>query len=92
MGQNHITSNGIPGRGHIDESLLNTMGQYHGNAPWYHNFRAQKGIRDLELRFRIYTQLRLIKTAYMLTLNVYAGSLHKSSVYIVCIRGLPSQK
>ena len=33
------------------------------------------------VRFHVYTQLRLIKTVYMLTLNVYAGSLHKSKVY-----------
>ena len=44
-------------------------------------FRAQKAYTTLSVRPRVYTQLRLIKTAYMLTLNVYAGSLHKSRVY-----------
>ena len=33
MIQNHITSDGIPRRGHLDESLPNTMGQYHGGYP-----------------------------------------------------------
>ena len=46
MSQNHIISNGIPRRDQIDNPALNTMGQYHGKAPWYHTFRAQKGIRD----------------------------------------------
>ena len=35
MSQNHITSDGIPGQGHLDESLPNTMGQYHGGYPWF---------------------------------------------------------
>ena len=47
MSQNHITSDGIPGRDQIDNQALNTMGQYHGNTPWYSKFGAQIGIRDL---------------------------------------------
>ena len=46
MSQNHTTSDGIPGWDQIDNPVLNTMGQYHGKAPWYHTFRAQKGIHD----------------------------------------------
>ena len=78
MSQNHSTSDGIPGRDQLDNLALNTMGQYHGNAPWYHNFRAQKGIRDLERSFP----------------RVYATSPHKNCVYAnpECIRGFPSQK
>ena len=52
MSQNHTTSNGIPGRDQIDNPTLNTMGQYHGNTPWYSKFRAQMTIRDLARTFR----------------------------------------
>ena len=78
MSQNHITSDGFPGWDQIDNPSLNTMVQYHGNAPWYHNFRAQKGIRDLERSL----------------LRIYATSPHKNCVYAnpECIRGFPSQK
>ena len=51
MSQNHTTSDGIPGRDQIDNQALNTMGQYHGNTPWYSKFGAQKGIRDLACNF-----------------------------------------
>ena len=51
MSQNHTTSNGIPGRDQIYNQVLNTMGQYHGNTPWYSKFGAQKGIRDLARTF-----------------------------------------
>ena len=51
MSQNHTTSDGIPGRDQVDNPVLNTMGQYHGNAPWYSNFGAQKGICDLARTF-----------------------------------------
>ena len=51
MRQNHTTSDGIPGRDQIDNPALNTMGQYHGKAPWFYKFRAQLGIRDLEQSF-----------------------------------------
>ena len=51
MSQNHTTSDGIPGGDQIDNLALNTMGQYHGNAPWYSNFGAQKTIRDLARTF-----------------------------------------
>ena len=40
ISQNHITSDGIPGRGQLGESLPNTMGQYHGGYPWFCTFRA----------------------------------------------------
>ena len=56
MSQNHSTTNGIPGWDQIDIPVLNTMGQYHGNTPWYSKFGAQKGIRDLACTFpRAYT-------------------------------------
>ena len=51
MSQNHITSDGIPGQDHIDNPALNTMSQYHGNAPWYSNFGVQKTIRNLARTF-----------------------------------------
>ena len=52
MSQNHINSDGIPGRGHLDESLPNTMGQYHGGYPWFCTFfLALLPIRDLERCF-----------------------------------------
>ena len=51
MSQNHSTTNGIPGRDQIDIPALNTMGQYHGNTPWYSKFGAQNGIRDLARTF-----------------------------------------
>ena len=51
MSQNHITSDGIPGRDHINNPALNTMGQYHGKNPWFYIFRAQLGIRDLSRTF-----------------------------------------
>ena len=47
MSQNHITSDSIPGRDQIDNTMLNTMGQYHGKVPWFYKFRVQLGIRDL---------------------------------------------
>ena len=45
MSQNHSTADGIPGRDQIDNLELNTVGQYHGNVPWFYKFRAQIGIR-----------------------------------------------
>ena len=51
MSQNHITSNGIPGRDHIGEPSFNTMGQYHGSYPWFYKFRALFPIRDLARYF-----------------------------------------
>ena len=51
MSQNHTTSDGIPGRDQIDSQALSTMGQYHGNTPWYSKFGGQKGIRDLARTF-----------------------------------------
>ena len=51
MSQNHTTSDGIPGQDQIDNQALNTMGQYHGNTPWYSKFRAQKGICYLARTF-----------------------------------------
>ena len=51
MSQNHTTSDGIPGRDQIDNPALNTMGQYHGNVPWFPKFRAQMTIRDLARTF-----------------------------------------
>ena len=51
MSQNHTTSDGITGRDQIDILVLNTMGQYHGNTPWYSKFGAQNGICDLERTF-----------------------------------------
>ena len=47
MSQNHSTADGIPGRDQINNPMLNTLGQYHGNSPWFYKFRAQIGIRDL---------------------------------------------
>ena len=69
MSQNYITSDGIPRRGHIDESLLNTMGQYHGGYPWFCTLRALLPIRDLECLFpRAYTtsprQIRVCLETY----------------------------
>ena len=51
MSQNHTTSDGILGRDQIDNPALNTLDQYHGNAPWFSNFGAQRGIRDLARTF-----------------------------------------
>ena len=51
MSQKHSTTNGIPGRDQIDIPALNTMGQYHGNTPWYYKFGVQKGIRYLSHTF-----------------------------------------
>ena len=51
MSQNHSTADGIPGRDQIDNPTLNTIGQYHGNVPWFYKFRAQIGIRYLVLTF-----------------------------------------
>ena len=51
MSQNHITFDGIPGRDQIDKPTLNTMGQYHGNNPWFYKFGAQLGIHDLACTF-----------------------------------------
>ena len=71
MSQNHITSDGIPGRGHLDESLPNTMGQYHGGYPWFCTLWALLPIRDLERSFpRAYTtsprQIRVCLETYSL--------------------------
>ena len=33
MSQNHATTDGILGRDQFDNPALNTVGQYHGNAP-----------------------------------------------------------
>ena len=69
MSQNHITSDGIPGRDHIDNPTLNTMGQYHGKAPWYSNFGAQKRIRDLGRTYlRAYATWPLQTRVYIVTL------------------------
>ena len=78
MDQNNTISPKLSGRGQLGGSLPNTMGQYHGDAPWYHNFRAQKGIRDFERSLP----------------RVYATLSHKNCVYAnpECIRGFPSQK
>ena len=51
MSQNHSTTNGIPGRDQIDNQALNTLGQYHGNAPWFYKIRAQLCIHDLARTF-----------------------------------------
>ena len=51
MSQNHSTTDGIPRRDQIDNQALNTLGQYHGNAPWFYKNRAQIGIRDLARSF-----------------------------------------
>ena len=45
--KNYITSDIIPGRGYLDESLPNTMGQYHGGYPWFFTLWALFPIRDL---------------------------------------------
>ena len=78
MSQNHTTFDGIPGWDQIDNQALNTMGQYHGNTPWYSKFGVQKGIRDFEHAYP----------------HVYATSPHKNCVYAnpECIRRFPSQK
>ena len=60
ISQNHITSDGIPGRDQIDNPALNTMGQYHGKVPWFYKFRAQLGIHDLSCSFpRTYANPRM---------------------------------
>ena len=51
MSQNHTNFDGIPGRDQIDNLVLNTVGQYYGNVPWFYKFRAQIGIRDLARNF-----------------------------------------
>ena len=51
MSQNHTTSDGIPGRDQIDNTTLNTMGQYHGYVPWFYKFRVQIGIHYLVRTF-----------------------------------------
>ena len=51
MSQNHSTADGIPGRDQLDNPALNTVGQYHGNVPWFYKFRAQIGIRYLVRTF-----------------------------------------
>ena len=51
MSQNYITSDGIPRRGHLDESLANTMGQYPGGYPWFFTLWALFPLRDLERYF-----------------------------------------
>ena len=78
MSQNHHASDGIPGRGHIDESLLNTMGQYHGGYPWFYILWALLPIRDLERCFpRAYaTSPRQIHVC----LETYSFH-HRSSTY-----------
>ena len=71
MSQNHTTSDGIPGRDHIDNPALNTMGQYHGSNPWFYSFRAQLGIRELARTFpRTYAtspkQIRVCIVTYLI--------------------------
>ena len=85
MSQNHITSDGIPGRDHIDNPSLNTMGQYHGKAPWYSNFGVQKPIRDFECTFpRAYaTSLKL--TRVLLVTYIFSSFL--SSLHLSCSIG-----
>ena len=51
MSQNHSTADGIPGRDQIDNQALNTLGQYHGNAPWFYKNKVQIVIRDLARYF-----------------------------------------
>ena len=51
MSQNHSTADGIPGRDQIDNQVLNTLGQYHGNVPCFPKFRVQIGIRYLSRTF-----------------------------------------
>ena len=78
MSQNHTTSDGIPGRDQIDNPVLNTMDQYHGNAPWYSNFGAQKGIRDLACTFlRTYATSPLQTHVCFVTSHIY----HFSGTY-----------
>ena len=78
MSQNHITSDGIPGRDHIDNPALNTVCQNHGNAPWYYNFGAQKGIRDLGCNYpRAYATWPLKTRVYIVTYYIY----HFSGIY-----------
>ena len=51
MSQNHSTTDGIPGQDQIDNQALNTLDQYHGNAPWFYKNRAQIGIHDFVRSF-----------------------------------------
>ena len=72
MSQNHTNSDGILGRNQINHTILNTFCQNHGNAPWYYNFGAQKGIRDLGHTYpRVYATWPLQKCVYIVTYYIY---------------------
>ena len=72
MSQNHTNSDGIPGRDQIYNPTLNTVGQYHGNVPWFYKFRAQIGIRYLVHTFpRTYATLPLETRVYFVKYHFY---------------------
>ena len=81
MSQNHTTSDGILRRDQIDNPALNTVGQYHGNVPWFYKFRAQIGIRYLVRTFmRTYATLPLQTRVCVVTylIHHYSGTYWNS--------------
>ena len=78
MSQNHTTSDGILGWNQINHTALNTMWQNHGNAPWYYNFGAKKGIHVLGRTYlHAYATWPLKTRVYIVTYYIY----HFSSIY-----------
>ena len=66
MSQNHLTANGIIAWDQIDNPTFNTVGQYHGNAPWFYTFGAQTVIHDLGRTYpRIYATWLLQTRVYI---------------------------
>ena len=77
MSQNHSTTDGIPVWDQIDNPTLNTVGQYHGNVPWFYKFRAQIGIHYLVRTFpRTYATLPLQTRVCFVTylIHHYSGT------------------
>ena len=73
MSQNHSTADGIPGWDQVDNPVLNTVGQYHGNVPWFYKFRAKIGIHYLVRTFpRTYATLPLQTRSCFVTYLIMA--------------------
>ena len=66
MSQNHISSDGIPGRDQIDNPTLNTMGQYHGSNPWFSHLERNLPYMTCQVLLRVHTRRPFTKLTYAL--------------------------